>query len=94
MATSPPASIEMMQAQLLEALNACPVEQCNAGDCPLYALRQLEFPQRVGWLKSLDHADLEYLLAYHYICMHLKTTAFQGAPLQAPENPPGRDRSA
>jgi len=77
MATAPPASVEMMQAQLLEVLNACPVEQCNPEECPLHALRHLEFPQRVAWLKSLDHADLEYLLAYHYICRHCKLTAFE-----------------
>ena len=66
------ATEEQIRVRLLEVLDACPVEECNPEDCPLYELRRLEHPERVRWLNALKQDDLEYLAAYHYVCQHIK----------------------
>jgi hypothetical protein len=65
-------SANEIRAGLLEVLSCCPVEQCNPSDCPLFQLRQMDYPQRLRWFNSLEQSDLEYLAAYHYICIKVK----------------------
>lgn len=63
---------------LLELLDACPLEQCNPEDCPLSSLRQIDSKDRQAWLKALAEDDLEYLAAYHRVCLGIKIEA--GSP--------------
>lgn len=72
-----PSSVDALRASLLDLLNVCPVEGCNPDDCPLSALREMDHRQRLQWFASLDRADLEYLAAYHYVCMNVKLGAHQ-----------------
>ncbi len=70
-----PSSVGELQANLSEVLNACPVEQCNPADCPLFPLRKMNYRQRLLWFCALGRADLEYLAAYHNVCMNIKLNA-------------------
>ena len=72
MTNEPAGSDEQLRKGLLEVLSACPTEACNPTDCPLYQLRQMEYERRLQWLNALSRSDLEYLAAYHYVCMKLK----------------------
>ena len=67
-----PSSDDALRASLMELIEVCPVEQCNPSDCPLFLLRILERRQRLHWIKSLERTDLEYLAAYHHICMNVR----------------------
>jgi len=70
-----PSSVDGLRASLLELINVCPVEQCNPADCPLFPLRKMDHRQRLHWFASLDRTDLEYLAAYHYVCMNVRLGA-------------------
>jgi hypothetical protein len=61
-----------LQAYILGVATACPLEQCNPEDCPLFELRRLEPGVRMAWLKTLEESDLEYLASYHFVCLNLK----------------------
>ena len=60
-----------LRAEILEIAQNCPVDACNAEDCPLFQVRQLPPDQRGQWIDSLTQADLEYLTAYHHVCLRL-----------------------
>ncbi len=53
----------------------CPVWRANPEDCPLYAIRRLELPQRLQWFNGLSNDDLIYLNAYHCLCAQLRMQA-------------------
>ena len=72
-----PSSVDALRASLLDLINVCPVEECNPADCPLFALREMGHRERLHWFASLDRADVEYLAAYHYVCMKIKLGAHQ-----------------
>ena len=61
----------------MELLDNCPAELCDPEDCPLYQVRQLNYPRRIEWFKALTTEDLEYLAAYHHVSMKLKLQAQQ-----------------
>jgi hypothetical protein len=79
-------SCEGIKVHLLEVLNACPAGQCNPDDCPLYKLRLWDFPERVRWLNSLTLDDLQFLSAYHNVCMQFKLTAEHPLPAVAEDS--------
>ena len=64
--------LEELRASLLELTVACPVDECNPADCPLFLLRKMNPRQRRRWVEALDQADLEYLAAYHQVCMNVR----------------------
>ena len=68
-------SVDALRASLLELVNVCPVEQCNPTDCPLFLLRKMNRRQRLGWFAALNRTDLEYLAAYHNVCMNVRLSA-------------------
>jgi hypothetical protein len=70
-----PSSVSELRASLLELIHVCPVEQCNPADCPLFPLRQMNYRQRLLWFCALSQTDLEYLAAYHNVCMNVKLSA-------------------
>ena len=70
--SSLPASVDVLRDNLKELVNVCPVERCNPADCPLFPLRKMDYQQRLLWFVALSPADLEYLAAYHLVCMNVK----------------------
>ena len=58
-----------LQERLFELTKACPVDQCNPEDCPLFSLRELKPSQRKQWFNALSEDDLVYLVSYHYVCV-------------------------
>jgi hypothetical protein len=65
-------SKDELRASLLSLTKACPVDECNPEDCPLYSLRKMEPMQRLQWLNALSEDDLVYLATYHHVCMNIK----------------------
>ncbi len=61
-----------LQRRLLELTKACPFDQCNPIECPLYELRVMRRGEALDWLKSLAEDDLRYLASYHYVCFATK----------------------
>lgn len=61
----------------MELIHGCPLDLCNPEDCPLYQVRQLSYNRRIEWFNALPPEDLEYLAAYHYVCMKVKLQAHQ-----------------
>jgi len=61
-----------LQANLVELIEACPVDQCNPEECPLYELRRMARSKRSQWFKALNEDDLVYLADYHYTCLFTK----------------------
>jgi len=57
---------------MMELIHCCPAEHCNPTECVLHALRQLSYPQRIAWYSALTKDDLEFLAAYHHVCMKLR----------------------
>ena len=47
----------------------CPHEKCNSPSCPLYSVRRLPPGQAAHWAAGLSDDELEYLAAYHQICL-------------------------
>jgi len=70
-----PSSVSELRASLLELLDTCPVDRCNPVDCPLFSLRKVDYRKRLLWFCALNRDDLEYLAAYHHVCMNLKLDA-------------------
>ncbi len=57
-----------LRANLLELSEACPFDQTNPADCPLFPLRKWAPTKRLQWFNALIENDLVYLAAYHHIC--------------------------
>jgi len=70
-----PSSVSELRASLLVLLDTCPVEKCNPADCPLFSLRKMHYRERLLWFCALSRDDLEYLAAYHHVCMNVKLDA-------------------
>ena len=51
---------------------ACPFDQSNPEDCPLFALRQMKPRERLAWFNALNDDDLWYLAAYHNACLNAR----------------------
>ncbi len=56
----------------LELSEACPFDNTNPQDCPLFLLRKMEPTRRLEWFHSLTENDLGYLAAYHRVCLTIK----------------------
>jgi hypothetical protein len=65
---------------ILNLAATCPVEGCNAADCPLFAIRKLTPARRRKWLNTLTAEELDFLCAYHHVCMNIKLAAYAATP--------------
>jgi len=74
-------SKDELRASLLSLTKACPVDECNPKDCPLYSLRKMEPAQRLQWFNALAEDDLAYLATYHHVCMGIKVALKSDANL-------------
>jgi hypothetical protein len=63
---------DQLQASLIALTKCCPVDDCNAEDCPLLSVRKMRRPARLKWFKALTEDDLNFIAAYHHVCMSLK----------------------
>lgn len=70
-------SATQLRAELMELIHGCPVDLCNPEVCPLFHLRQMNYNRRIEWFNALSQEDLEYLAAYHHVCMKHKLQASQ-----------------
>jgi hypothetical protein len=61
-----------LRATLISLTEACPVDEYNPEECPLYWLRKMNSGQRLHWFNALDEDDLVYLASYHHVCMNIK----------------------
>jgi hypothetical protein len=61
-----------LRVDLVELAEACPYDNCNPEDCPLFALRKLPVADRMRWVNALTDKDLVYLSTYHYVCLDTK----------------------
>ncbi len=61
-----------LRANLLELSKACPFDQTNPQDCPLFLLRRMRPARRLQWFHALPENDLGYLAAYHRVCLAVK----------------------
>lgn len=61
-----------LRVNLISLTEACPLDKCDAEDCPLYALRKMKPRQRLQWFNALTEDDLIYLATYHHICLTTK----------------------
>ena len=64
--------LEELRSCLLGLTEFCPVDRCNPVDCPLFNLRTMEPADRLRWFNALTEADLNYLAAYHHVCMTVR----------------------
>ncbi len=61
-----------LQANLLKLLQACPFDDTNPQDCPLFPLREMRPTRRLRWFDALTEDDLGYLAAYHHVCFTIR----------------------
>jgi len=47
---------------------ACPREQSNPPDCPLFEVRKLSLKERHEWVRNLSEGDMRMLLEHHEKC--------------------------
>ncbi len=73
--TVPQEAQNALQIALLELSGACPFDQTNPHDCPLFLLRKMEPERRLQWFHALPENDLSYLAAYHRVCLTTKVEA-------------------
>ena len=64
-----------LRDSLFSLTKACPVENCNPQDCPLFAVRKMNPSKRLEWFNALSMDGLSYLAAYHHICMGRKLSS-------------------
>jgi hypothetical protein len=63
---------DLLQASLISLTERCPVVECNPEDCPLFRLRKMKPAARLKWFKALSEEDLDFIAAYHHVCMNVK----------------------
>jgi hypothetical protein len=61
-----------LRASLFSLAVACPVNECNPEDCPLFLVRKMKPAQRLQWLDALSMEDLVYVATYHHVCLKTK----------------------
>ncbi len=60
-----------MQSDVLRLTFACPHGLENPDCCPLHGVRALDEAGRSNWVLRLNDEELEYLTAYHQVCLQL-----------------------
>ena len=69
--------LEKLRSCLQGLTEFCPVDRCNPVDCPLFNLRTMDPVERLRWFNALEPADLNYLAAYHQVCMAVRLESHQ-----------------
>ena len=64
-----------LQAGLLKLFEACPFDETNPKDCPLFSLRKIGPCRRLQWFDALTEDDLGYLAAYHHVCFTIRVAS-------------------
>jgi hypothetical protein len=63
---------DQLEASLFALTRRCPVDQCNPVDCLLYSVRKMKPSARLLWLRAVTEEDLDFIAAYHHVCMKVK----------------------
>ena len=58
-----------LRVNCLELSGACPFDQTNPEDCPLFSLRKRKPTKRLQWFNALSESDLADLATYHRLCL-------------------------
>ena len=58
-----------IRSDVVHLTAACPHDGANPPFCPLHEVRKLSAEGRIKWIHTLADADLEYIAAYHPICL-------------------------
>jgi hypothetical protein len=61
-----------LRANLSKLGEACPFDETNHQDCPLFSLREMRPTRRLQWFDALTEDDLGYLAAYHHVCFTIR----------------------
>lgn len=61
-----------LRASLSKFCEACPFDETNPQDCPLFPLRRMRPTRRLQWFDALTEDDLGYLAAYHHVCFTIR----------------------
>ena len=61
-----------LRVNCLELSAACPFDQTNPEDCPLFPLRKREPTKRLQRFNALTEIDLVYLAAYHSVYLTIQ----------------------
>jgi hypothetical protein len=65
----PSQSLAALQAELADLAEHCPVQDCQAHECPLHQLRHLGAHRRSDWFELFSREELEYFACYHHACL-------------------------
>ena len=66
---------ERVLSEIFPLMEACPYDNGNPPFCPCHEVRKLTPEERNEWVRALSGADLEYIAAYHQICLQWRSTA-------------------
>ena len=61
-----------LEARVFGLAVACPCDQGNPIDCPLYEIRKMSLRQRHVWAHSQSEEDMRALLEHHEKCSAMK----------------------
>jgi hypothetical protein len=61
-----------LRASLISLAKCCPVDECNPEDCLLFSVRKMKPSARLKWFKALTKGDLNFITAYHHVCLNVK----------------------
>jgi hypothetical protein len=64
--------LDELRASLLNVVEFCPESVCHAGECPLFAVREMNARERAQWINALTGDELSFLAVYHHIYWNLK----------------------
>jgi len=67
-----PSRKDQLRARLIGLTKRCPVDQCNPVDCLLVSVRKMKPSARLLWLRAVTEEDLDFIAAYHHVCMKVK----------------------
>ena len=75
-----------LRASLISLAERCPVVERNPEDCPLFRVRKMKPAARLKWLEALSEDDLDFIAAYHHVCMKVKLA--ENRVIKAPSSDP------
>jgi hypothetical protein len=67
-----PSRRDELGTSLISLAKCCPINEGNPEDCLLFQVRKLKPSVRLDWLKALDEDDLNFVAAYHHICLNVR----------------------
>jgi hypothetical protein len=82
---------DRLRSGLVGLTKRCPVDHCNPVDCLLFSVRNLKPSARLLWLRAVTEEDLDFIAAYHHVCMKVKLAESRIMPEPIKIRKPGRE---